>query len=122
MTPETPTPSMVYQKIFFPSPGGGRDRGPWGPNAIQYATDRGEQSVPTFQATGQSQYPVLRTSFFLLESHFMPIDLHPIPQGHPQIGLLLWRHPFPSLLNACKSRVRYSVDTSMPLLVLSRLE
>lgn len=34
---EAAQPSTVYQKTLFPSPGGGKDRGPWGPNAIQYA-------------------------------------------------------------------------------------
>ena len=37
ITPEIPTPIAVYKKTFLPSPGGGRARGPWGPNAIQYA-------------------------------------------------------------------------------------
>lgn len=34
---EMPTAMETYLKIIFPSPGGGRERGPWGPNAIQYA-------------------------------------------------------------------------------------
>ncbi len=35
----------------------------------------------------------------------MPVDLHPIPQCHPQIRLLLGVHLFPSLLDAGQSRV-----------------
>jgi len=36
-TAAAPTPIMVYEKIFQLSPGGASRRGPWGPNAIQYA-------------------------------------------------------------------------------------
>ena len=39
------------------------------------------------------------TSLLLLEGHLIPIDLHPISQGHPEIGLLLGRHALPSLLD-----------------------
>ena len=34
---ETPMAMETYLNIILPSPGGGRERGPWGPNAIQYA-------------------------------------------------------------------------------------
>lgn len=34
---EMPMAMETYLNIILPSPGGGRERGPWGPNAIQYA-------------------------------------------------------------------------------------
>lgn len=48
----------------------------------------------------------LRTSFLLLDGQLVPVHLHPISQGHPQISLLLRRHAFPSLLDVGKCRVR----------------
>lgn len=48
---------------------------------------------------------IVLTGFLLLQSQLMPVDLHPIPQCHPQIRLLLGVHLFPSLLDAGQSRV-----------------
>jgi len=50
-----------------------------------------------------------RTSLLLLQSELVPVGAHAIPQGHPQLGLLLGRHGLPSLLNVCKGRVGDSV-------------
>jgi hypothetical protein len=45
------------------------------------------------------------TGLLLLQSELVPVSAHAIPQGHPQIGLLLGRHSLPSLLDIRKGRV-----------------
>lgn len=60
-------------------------------------------------STSQFQNRSAHTSLLLLESKLVPVHLHAIPQGHPQVGLLLRRHSLPSLLNVRQSRVRDSV-------------
>ena len=35
----------------------------------------------------------------------MPVDLHAVPQLHPQLGLLLGGHTLPALLDASEGRV-----------------
>ena len=47
----------------------------------------------------------LRTSLLFLECQLLPIGLHAVTEGHPQIGLLLRRHVFPSLLDVGERRV-----------------
>ena len=42
----------------------------------------------------------------------MPINLHPIPQRHPQIRLLLRRHSLPPLLYTGQRRVRDRMSAS----------
>lgn len=44
----------------------------------------------------------LRTGLLLLQGHLLPIDLHTVPERHPQIGLLLRGHILPSLLDVGK--------------------
>lgn len=39
------------------------------------------------------------TSLLLLESQLLPVNLHAISKGHPEISLLLGGHGLPSLLN-----------------------
>jgi hypothetical protein len=39
------------------------------------------------------------TGFLLHRGQLVPIDLHAVPQGDPQLGLLLGRHGLPPLLN-----------------------
>lgn len=56
------------------------------------------------------QHPIVRdgevrTSLLLLHSQLLPIGLHAVPKRHPQVGLLLRRHVFPSLLDVCEGRV-----------------
>jgi hypothetical protein len=50
-----------------------------------------------------------QTSFLLLHGQLVPVNLHSVPQGHPQIGLLLRRHALPSPLNVRECRVGNSV-------------
>lgn len=50
------------------------------------------------------------TSFPLLQRKLMPVVLHPIPQCHPQLRLLLWGHNLPPLLNARQRRIRNRVS------------
>lgn len=45
------------------------------------------------------------TGLLLLEGQLSPASLHAIPQSHPELGLLLHRHAFPSLLNVGQRRV-----------------
>jgi hypothetical protein len=47
----------------------------------------------------------VHTSFLLLHSHLLPVHLHAVPKRHPQVGLLLGRHVFPSLLDVGEGRV-----------------
>lgn len=49
------------------------------------------------------------TSFLLGEREVVPVFLHAVPQGHPQVGLLARRHALPSLLNVGERRVRDGV-------------
>jgi hypothetical protein len=49
------------------------------------------------------------TSFLLSEREVVPVVLHAVPQGHPQVGLLAGRHALPSLLNVGEGRVRDGV-------------
>jgi hypothetical protein len=58
----------------------------------------------------------IHTSFLLLQGHLLPVDLHAIPERHPQIGLLLGRHVFPSLLNVGEGRVGDGVGLASLLL------
>ena len=46
------------------------------------------------------------TSLLLLNSHLMPVNLHTVPELHPQISLLLGGHALPALLNPGERRVR----------------
>ena len=45
------------------------------------------------------------TSFLLLKGQLGPALLHAVPQGHPQLGLLLGRHGLPSLLDVGERRL-----------------
>jgi hypothetical protein len=47
----------------------------------------------------------IHTGLLLLQGHLLPVDLHAVPERHPQIGLLLGGHVFPSLLNVGERRV-----------------
>lgn len=47
----------------------------------------------------------LLTGFFLLPCQFMPVALHSIPQSHPQFGLFMRGHDFPSFLNVRQCRI-----------------
>lgn len=60
------------------------------------------------------------TSFPLLQRKLMPVVLHPIPQCHPQLRLLLRRHDLPPLLNARQRRIRNRMSRCcrMPFLLL----
>ncbi len=53
-----------------------------------------------------------RTSFLLLHCQCGPVLLHAIPQCHPQIGLLLRGHGFPSLLDIRQGGVGDGVRVS----------
>jgi hypothetical protein len=46
------------------------------------------------------------TSFLLLQCQLGPVRLHSIPQSHPKLCLLLWRHSLPSLFNVRERRIR----------------
>lgn len=46
------------------------------------------------------------TGLLLLESHLVPVDLHAVPQLHPQLGLLLRGHGLPALLNTGECGIR----------------
>lgn len=41
----------------------------------------------------------VRTSLLLLKGQLSPVGLHAVAESHPEIGLLLWWHSLPSLLN-----------------------
>lgn len=58
-----------------------------------------------YQWPRQSRGGIKRTGLLLLQSQLVPIHLHPIPQRHPEIGLFLWWHTLPSLLNIRQCRV-----------------
>jgi hypothetical protein len=45
------------------------------------------------------------TGLLLLQGQLLPVALHAVTQGHPQIGLLLERHTLPSLLDVGQGRV-----------------
>lgn len=60
----------------------------------------------------------LRTGLLLLKRELVPVDLHAIPQRHPQIGLLLGWHGLPPLLNVRECRVGDGVRASRLLLWL----
>ena len=53
------------------------------------------------------------TSLLLLQRQLSPVRLHPIPQRHPQIRLLLRRHALPSLLDVRQCRVGDGVRLSL---------
>ncbi len=53
------------------------------------------------------------TSLLLLQRQLSPVRLHPIPQRHPQIRLLLRRHALPSLLDVRQGRVGDGVRLSL---------
>lgn len=61
----------------------------------------------------------LHTCFSLIQCQLVPIVLHPVPQRHPQISLLLWWHSLPSLLNLRERRVRDSTISSRARLLVS---
>lgn len=44
-------------------------------------------------------------SLLLLHGQLFPVGLHAVPKRHPQIGLLLWGHVLPSLLDVGEGRV-----------------
>lgn len=52
------------------------------------------------------------TGLLFLYRELIPVHLHTVSQRHPEIGLLLWWHGLPSLLNVGQSRVGNSVRTS----------
>lgn len=45
------------------------------------------------------------TGLLLLQGQLLPVALHAVAQGHPEIGLLLERHSLPSLLDVAEGRV-----------------
>lgn len=53
------------------------------------------------------------TSLLLLQRQLRPINLHPIPQRHPQIRLFLRRHRLPPLLDISQRWVRDRVCLSL---------
>lgn len=122
MAADAPIPSITYKKTFLPSPGGGSARGPCGPKAIQYATvyvvsgrnmtfkvARMVSSCNDAFRSDCNRYDDSQscphTSLLLLHRQLIPVNLHAIPQLHPQVGLLLRWHGLPSLLNVCESWV-----------------
>lgn len=46
------------------------------------------------------------TGLLLVKSQLMPVNLHTVPQLHPQLSLFLRRHGLPALLDAGKGRIR----------------
>lgn len=72
-------------------------------------------------AMGNNCKEGLRTSLLLLESQFLPVGLHAVPQGHPEVGLLLRVHVLPSSLKVGKRRARDGVFLA-DLLLLSAYE
>ena len=48
---------------------------------------------------------IVRTSLLFLHSQLLPVGLHAVPKRHPQVGLLLGGHVFPSLLDVGEGRV-----------------
>lgn len=46
-----------------------------------------------------------RTGLLLLNGQLLPVALHAVAQGHPQVSLLLERHALPSLLDVGEGRV-----------------
>ncbi len=49
------------------------------------------------------------TSLLLLDGEVGPALLHPVTEGHPELGLLLKGHALPSLLDVGQRRVRDGV-------------
>ena len=49
------------------------------------------------------------TSLLLLDRQILPIALHAIAQGHPEVSLLLERHALPALLNVGQGGLRDGV-------------
>jgi hypothetical protein len=47
----------------------------------------------------------VRTGLLLLHGQLLPVQLHAVPERHPQVGLLLWGHVLPSLLDVGEGRV-----------------
>lgn len=66
-----------------------------------------------------AQNGALRTSLLLLQGQFLPVGLHAIPKSHPQVGLLLRGHIFPSLLDVGQGRVGDGVRRLAGLLQLA---
>lgn len=54
-------------------------------------------------------------SLLLSKRELSPVGLHPIPQRHPQLSLLLRRHGLPSLLDVGQRRIGDGVGGSGPL-------
>lgn len=59
----------------------------------------------------------IRTSLLLLHGQLLPVNLHAIPKRHPEIGLLLRGHVFPSLLDVGEGRVGDGVGLANLLLL-----
>lgn len=55
--------------------------------------------------TQKLQHGTPPTGLLLLQGQLLPVALHAVAQGHPQIGLLLERHSLPSLLDVAEGRV-----------------
>lgn len=70
--------------------------------------------VVVYTAVSYREYEVgkAHTSFLLLQSHFIPVDLHAISQLHPELRLFLRWHAFPSLFNSGQGRVGDGVSAS----------
>lgn len=44
-------------------------------------------------------YEEIHTGLLLLDGHLVPVNLHAVPQLHPEVGLLLRGQSLPALLN-----------------------
>lgn len=53
-------------------------------------------------------------SLLLGKRELRPVSLHSVSEGHPQLSLLLGRHPLPSLLNVGKRRIGDRMGGSGP--------
>lgn len=57
------------------------------------------------QGIGEIEKVKARTGLLLLDCQLVPVALHAVAQGHPEVGLLLEGHALPSLLDVGEGRV-----------------
>lgn len=83
---------------------------------------RNARSIPERHAMrGACVLYTARTCFLLLHCQFIPIVLHSVPKGHPQVRLLLRWHRVPSRLNIRQCRVGNRVGFASLLLLATNI-
>ena len=67
--------------------------------------DGSREGWETRSAGSKKKIPKARTGLLLLDGQLLPVALHAVAEGHPQVSLLLERHSLPSLLDVGERRL-----------------